>query len=238
LGDRRAWQCTQHRCRRDRQHPAAAEPTSWSRPTIAPTIPDTRGFESPYRVPFGPFLFPVSCLAVSLIPAPAALRNFKPGFGNGLPLVARCRRAESRRRRIPEGHPTRTLGTARSRVFGLGAGEAHFRHSKRSRARTGGEEEGRADHAVAGGSGSMAPKAPSRIDHKPSDEAKSSRAPKMPSSPSLPITTKSRRSARSNVTGAAQTARAGAFGSRGVLGRGSRVAAPKGSPGTSGASRS
>ena len=48
----------------------------------------------------------------------------------------------------------------------------------------------------------MAPKAPSRIDHKPSDEAKSNRAPKMPRSPSLPITTTSRRSARSNVTGA------------------------------------
>ena len=56
-------QCTQHRCRRDRQHPAAAEPAYWSRPTIAPTIPDTRGLGSPYTVRFGPFLFRVETAA-------------------------------------------------------------------------------------------------------------------------------------------------------------------------------
>jgi hypothetical protein len=49
--------------RHDRQHPAAAEPASWSRPTIAPTIPDKRGFGSPYTVRFGPFLFPVETAA-------------------------------------------------------------------------------------------------------------------------------------------------------------------------------
>src|SRR5260370_22364501 len=54
LGDRRVWQSSKYR----RQ-----SPISGPRQTIAPAIPDTRGFGSPYRLPFGPFLFPISCLA-------------------------------------------------------------------------------------------------------------------------------------------------------------------------------
>jgi hypothetical protein len=80
MGDRRVWQYTQHRCRRDRRHPAAAQAASWSRPTIAPTSLDTREFESHYRVPFVPFLFPVSCLA--FLPFPPTPRDYNDAMAS------------------------------------------------------------------------------------------------------------------------------------------------------------
>ena len=61
LGGRRVWQSSQFRGRQS----SNCEP----RQTIAPAIPDTRGFGSPYKVPFGPFMFPVSCLVFSTNPA-------------------------------------------------------------------------------------------------------------------------------------------------------------------------
>jgi hypothetical protein len=39
-----------------------------------------RGFESHYRVPFGPFLFPVSCLA--FLPIPATPRDYNDAMAS------------------------------------------------------------------------------------------------------------------------------------------------------------